>query len=245
MNKQTLGKFDQNTSRKKSIVVCLLAATLLVSMVGMASAVIQTWTFEDTNYGEASALDGQTPHVLDETMHVTGGCSGSYTEVTISNGHPAWWYDKKAQVNGSFGTSAENNWQLKIYHPSDLAGKKLFGEVWLVWDNGTLVKKLASGSGTIKAGYGTTSVDLPDNPGENQDFKVDQRLAVKVYTDDATGFKIYYAGVSGCSELESPPSDPGFPVPELPTIILMSTGLLALAGFVVYSRSRRRNGKAQ
>jgi len=35
------------------------------------------------------------------------------------------------------------------------------------------------------------------------------------------------------------------PLPELPTIILMSTGLLALAGFVVYSRSRRRNGKAE
>ena len=40
-------------------------------------------------------------------------------------------------------------------------------------------------------------------------------------------------------------TDSDYPVPELPRIILIIAGLLALAGFVLYSRSRRRNGKAQ
>jgi len=43
----------------------------------------------------------------------------------------------------------------------------------------------------------------------------------------------------GASWISSPSRDPGYPVPELPTIVLMSTGLLALTGFVVYSRRKR------
>ncbi len=57
-------------------------------------------------------------------------------------------------------------------------------------------------------------------------------------------FKIKASGASftvttiGNSYVTWPGATPDYPVPELPTIVLMSTGLLALAGFVVYSRSR-------
>jgi len=37
----------------------------------------------------------------------------------------------------------------------------------------------------------------------------------------------------------SPSTDPGYPVPELPTIILFSIGLLALAGYVVVRRKNK------
>ena len=250
MNKQTLGKFDQNASLKKSIVVCLLAAALLVSVVGMASATTQTWSLHNTNYLHPPAQDGATPHALDKLMHKDTPCTNaSHVEVTINSTHPAWWYDYVAQVNSTFG---DNPWQAKIYHPvwtgeeaGNQTGETITGEVWLVWDNGTRIKKVASGSGGIKYGLPSTSLDIYDNGATTQEFSVGQRLAFRVCTNNATGLKIWYDGTSACSELESPWSDPGFPVPELPTIILMSTGLLALAGFVVYSRSRRRNGKAQ
>ena len=38
------------------------------------------------------------------------------------------------------------------------------------------------------------------------------------------------------SKVTSPTSDPGYPVPELPTIILFSAGLIALATFLVLKR---------
>ena len=44
----------------------------------------------------------------------------------------------------------------------------------------------------------------------------------------------------GASWISSPSADPGYPIPELPTIVLMSTGLLALTGFVVKRYSRRK-----
>ena len=40
------------------------------------------------------------------------------------------------------------------------------------------------------------------------------------------------------SKATSPFSDPGYPVPELSTLILFSTGLLVLAGYVVLGRRK-------
>jgi len=41
------------------------------------------------------------------------------------------------------------------------------------------------------------------------------------------------------SNVTSPSSDPGYPVPELSTFILLSTGLIALAGYVLLTKRRK------
>lgn len=225
---------------RRSIVVCLLVAALLVSVVGMASSAgTQTWRLHDTKYEHTPADDGATTHALDKQMHKESSCAGGYVEVTINSTHPAWWYDYVAAVNSTFG---EQPWQAKIYHPVTYGvagtptGDTITGEVWLVWDDGTTIKKLASGSGNIVENVSSTSFDIYDNGATTQEFSVGQRLAFRVCTNNATGLEIRYDGTDACSALESPTSDPGFPVPELPTIILMSTGLLALFGYVVYRK---------
>ena len=42
------------------------------------------------------------------------------------------------------------------------------------------------------------------------------------------------------SYLTSPSSDPGYPIPELPTIILIGAGLACLGGYIIFMRRRRR-----
>ena len=67
----------------------------------------------------------------------------------------------------------------------------------------------------------------------------DQWLAARV--NNAGGEDFVLMTEDGCSHITYPSDVPDYPVPELPTIILMSMGLLALFGYVVYSR--RRNNK--
>ena len=217
---------------KKGIITIVLVAAMLVSMTGMASANTQSWRLHDIAYSETPAKDG-APHGVDKLMNLSSVCSGDYAEVTISSTQPAWWYDNVAGVDSTFG---DESWQAHIYHSSTgLTGNVLLGEVWLVWDNGTMIKQLATGTGTILEGAPSTLINMLDNASTSQEFSVGQRLAFRLCTE-STVFNIKYDGTNGCSTLESPESDPGFPVPELSTIILTSTGLLALLGYIGYRR---------
>ena len=64
-------------------------------------------------------------------------------------------------------------------------------------------------------------------------------LAAKVSNTGSDTFWLKTEGQGHC-DITYPPDTPDYPFPELPTIILMSAGLIALFGYVVY---RRRNTK--
>ncbi|MDD5093366.1 MAG: hypothetical protein PHV74_03165 [Dehalococcoidia bacterium] len=59
-------------------------------------------------------------------------------------------------------------------------------------------------------------------------------LALEVSNSDQV--KSYYVLTEGCSELQSPCSDPGYPTPEIATAILVGLGVLGLAGYVFIRR---------
>lgn len=67
------------------------------------------------------------------------------------------------------------------------------------------------------------------------------RIAVEVYWVSTAngGLEVYYNSSTYSSSLTSPSSSPAYPVPELSTLILFSTGLLTLAGYVVLTKRRR------
>ena len=231
---------------KKHVFLALFVVALTVfALTATSSATSQTFRVHDTNYVDAShiaAADGTT-HSCDKAMDKTTGCSGSEKTLNITSTSTAWWYNDAAQVNSTFG---ESPWWSKIYYTSDYDGT-VTTIMYLVRDNGTIIKQLADGSKVFSAASSRTldNTECADNTSTNQDFNVGQRLAVRISYSGTGNFTIHYASLDACSHIDTPETDPGFPVPELPTIILMSTGLLALAGFVLYSRSRRRNGKAQ
>jgi hypothetical protein len=64
-------------------------------------------------------------------------------------------------------------------------------------------------------------------------------VALKVASSTGITVETAGTGFSSWAYYEPPPD---YPVPELSTLVLFSTGLLALFGYIVY---RRRNGKSE
>ena len=74
------------------------------------------------------------------------------------------------------------------------------------------------------------------------DVPQDEWLACKIedYADGDSDSVIVSVGLNN-SYLTSPASDPGYPIPELPTIILLGAGLACLGGYVYFMRRKRRS----
>jgi hypothetical protein len=109
---------------------------------------------------------------------------------------------------------------------------------------------LEIGSYTLDQQFITHEAIDADFLGNECDFTINARswtttireeeyLAFRVTNQD-TNQDLFIETAGGVSWLSFPSTDPGYPVPELSTIILMSTGLLALAGYVGLTRIRNK-----
>ena len=204
---------------KRGIVTAVLAAALLFSMAGIASAVTQIWY-----------LDSETHAVTGNVMEKSsiGTQSGN---VTISaRGEQIWLADEVAGCDvaipaGGFWIitlRTDSNWVDKCtvsiggYNSStgwyDIP-TSLLDKYWDGISSSTEIQLHSTLSTIYKGDY----LALTINNTDTVDHEVDS---------------------SGYSSLLSPNTDPGYPVPELPTLVLTSAGLLALAG---YQRIRRKN----
>ena len=217
MNKNPFRKsvYGKNASRKKSIVAFLLAAALLISSVGIVSA-SQSWDFNDDN-------------IMYKGEHVENG-----TVAIVAGESNIWRSEHAAQVGEGVAFDAGPwNGVLKCDVPS--ANKKFTVEIG-IWDGSSFSSKGISIEYVFVIGQGGfCAFSLTASQ-----FTVpkDQWLAARVNNTGSEDFVLITE--DGCSHITYPSNEPDYPVPELPTIILMSMGLLALAGYVVYSRSRRR-----
>ena len=138
------------------------------------------------------------------------------------------WEAEPAQSNLTMGLG---EWTLHlVYYTPNQASGRLFVEVW----NATT--KVAEGYTSI-----TTYYDDYVNvymAGVSADFKKGDSLKLRMNwssdRDPAVALDVKCG--NGKSKLSSPSTDPGYPVPELSTLVLSSVGLLALACYVVYRR---------
>ena len=206
---------------KKGIVAFLLAAALLVSMVGMASAdpIGPTqWYFTEHTSGVPSGAD-----------YIAYKDSGVGTiPVTINEGVSFIW-------------------------ASDVAcsGESFQGGNWIGWLDFTSANPLCSGEtlkvevGYLHPGgsfYSKGSLDIAGTGTNNCMEGTQQNIPVSAFTipsGDYLAFRFSMAGGSVDIDTDtSVDSDTHikYPYPELSTIVLFSTGLLALMGYVVYSR---------
>jgi hypothetical protein len=222
MNKQTLGKFNQNASLKKGIVVCLLAAALLVSMVGMASAESQTW--------HLSSDDITGGKVMYQGEHQVGGTAN----VSIGAGNSVIWIaNQSALVDVSFTTDTGWGEQLK---KTDATSQYYTVEIG-IWNGTAFISKGSSYEQFVSTDWDAFAISAMFT------VPAGDYLALNVTpdTDMSIMTELFLPTSPGVSRVSSPSTDPGYPYPELPTIILMSAGLLALFSYVVYGR--RRNNK--
>nr|QNO53220.1 hypothetical protein HNLOENAD_00020 [Methanosarcinales archaeon ANME-1 ERB6] len=201
----------------KGIVVVVLAAALLVSMVGVASAAApQIWY-----------LDNETHTVTGKTMEKTIGTQSGNVTIPVG-GSQIWLAGNDAECDVTFPSGA---WVIETKTALDegkctiQVGRWDTSTGWnaiptttaatVTWTGHILKVELQTGSATIEGG----------------DY-----LALKIENDDTAEHTV---DTDGSSSLRSPDTDPGYPVPELPTIVLTSVGLLALAGYVEWRRKKR------
>jgi hypothetical protein len=170
---------------------------------------------------------------------------GSGTYFDLSSTEVAWFYADTGAVCGlGFG---ENSWEAYIRTEKidgDEVGHNLTVEICKLNGSTGNVTVLANHTQQLTA---VGSKHLWYIPCENNattawDFSTGDWLAVRLSWDCTTDpLRIHYNATAGNdSYIESPSSDPGYPIPELPTVILFGVGLLVIAGYV-----KRRRGEEE
>jgi hypothetical protein len=218
------------------LVIVMVLATVMLAGVGAVGATdSQSWHLlgEDNSYARVAANDSTT-HRIDVNMSKTKNATKTYKDVPSDE--TAWWYaEYPAQFDGV--TFGEDNWIVNISH-SSYDDFFIFADVCKVNESGE-VTYLAQGNKIASGKY--TIITCSDNATTSQTFNKDERLALRINHNRTTAARVYYynAGTDKLSNLTSPSSDPGYPVPELSTIILFSIGLITLTGYVLLTRRRK------
>lgn len=219
------------------LLVLMIVSAMAVPMLSATGE--QSWNLLDDVYTGMVAGDG-TYHYKDLFMNKTGNATGRYMVLPNVTKNTIWWYaEYPAQIDGvTFGKA---NWTVNISH-GPTGGCTIWTNVCKVNDSTGEVTYLANGS-VSPSEAGADTFICYDNPNTNQIFNTSERLALGIYHNrtSTTTLRIYYYNVTNgrYNNLTSPSTDPGYPVPELPTIILLSTGLLLLAGYAYMTRRNR------
>jgi hypothetical protein len=204
----------------------------------------QTWylTSDGQPTGAPLANDGLT-HKKDNLMH-KGSRIGSGTFFDLNSTAVAWFYaDTGAESGIGFG---KNSWEayirtekidgVEIGHNLKVEICKLNGSTGDVAVLASHTQQLTETAETEHLWY----ITCEDNAATTQDFSTGDWLAVRLSWDCAADpLRIHYKAAAGSdSYIESPASDPGYPIPELPTVILFGLGLLVIMGYVRWWRRR-------
>jgi len=201
-------------SHQRQAIVLMAVALALVAMVGAAAA-SQNWYLSSNN---------PDPYVM-----YRGSANSEYcSDISIGqSGEVIWRADEPASTDVTF----TGDWNFHIYatHPVDPPNRQKNFSIG-VW-NAT----------TGWTSYG--SVDLTTATGWTNGTITGTSFTV--HTGEYLSFRMYNVGegaektitVSPCiSYVTSPSTDPGYPIPELATVVLFGAGLLALVGYIAYRK---------
>jgi hypothetical protein len=236
----------------KVMSVLLVAALLLVALAVPIYAVgSQVWYFtgDDITIPPYVQANGPTTHAGDKIM--TKGVHATYAgNVVIGNGggaaNEAWWYaDEDATTGMGFGEEKwyQVTWVYDCVIPGGTATDTgiLRTTVVNVHTDGSTTDLATSDLVVVEGMGGVIWGDVPDIGATTQDFVAGDRVAVRVelltgHPPGTDSIAIHYG--AGCSQISSPTTDPGYPQPELATVVLLGTGLACLAGYMGVRRYR-------
>ena len=212
------------------VLIMVSATAQMVSAAGE-----QTWYFTDEDALEPHSSDSDITH----HKNMTKGVEGGDVTITLQPGKRVWLYaDQLAQCDVGF---PEDKWSVaywvKALNSSEAGDGRVYTRLCYIDSAGN--PTMASNSVSEAIINPTNIEEIVEDRFTNGDvtaFTVPEggRLAIEVYWGSSPlgNLEIHcnppdkYA-----SNVTSPSTDPGYPVPELPTIILVSAGLLILAGY--------------
>jgi hypothetical protein len=194
----------------------------------------QTWYF--TN----DAVTGPTWIEATCNRNMTKGMEGEDDKISLVSGGHVWFYaDQVTDCNVTF---PNGTWNVSYWVKAADADKGMQVTTRLHGINSTGAK--LSGSPYAEGNYTITSKFSEEVTGFSNPagFTIPEggRFAIEILwdSDASLSLELYCNRVAeDASQVTSPTSDPGYPIPELPTVLLLGLGLLVFVGYV---RLRRR-----
>ena len=192
-----------------------------MTAVPLVSAGVQTWYLSSKPHASPVMYKGSP-------TTDPGGCS-AITVPQPPNGI-FWIANEAATCDVTFSAG---NWPIHLVVQNAKPNHPFSAEIG-EW-NGANFISAGIYNGNIPKGTNGETVDFTISANQ---FTVHQGnwLAFRLMNTHDQGSEL---GFKPCeSSVSSPPSDPGYPVPELSTLILLSVGLLTLAGYVRLRRKK-------
>ena len=216
----------------------LVLGVVVLAMVQVVGAQgEQTWYFTNT---EASApiYSGAEYNKI-----MTKGVEGGDVTITIAPGERVWLYaDQVAVCDVTFPAGS---WNIAYWVKALDSGKRVTTRLHGIDSVGNRLSGpygYKGGNHNIGSSGALEDVTHTLTPGESFTIPEGGRFAIEVlWASGAAGNLEIHCNPSGkhASKITSSSSDPGYPVPELPTILLFSTGLITLAGYVLLTKRRK------
>lgn len=216
-------------------------ASVGVQVVGAAGEV--TWHLRRDS---ATGFDYPSGHQYNLIMTKESPTFDNAKWFKIDPGNELWRYTNySAECNLTFPAGEWNVTFLTQLDNTSDKGKSVEIHLWRLFENGTATEIINKSEVVDIKGERWHTILLAPN---TIDVDEGERIALSFkWTFDAAGGvsigcdgKTLFEGKARDSTLKSPPNSPAYPVPELPTLILFSTGLIALAGYVLLTKRRRK-----
>lgn len=222
---------------RKSLVkwgtICVLCVLVLVATASASGQ--QTWNFTNNEISASTNCSD-----ADYNVSMMKGLEGGDYTITLAKGERVWFYaDQVAQCGVTFPDGKWNvSYWVKALNVSETGKGRVYTRIGYVD---------ANGNGNLMSSSSSEAITNPQNLEEivedwfkNNDvpsFTVPEgcRLAVEVFWGSSPlGSLEIHCNPSGkpSGNVTSPSSDPGYPIPELSTLMLLSLGLIALLGYV-------------
>lgn len=218
----TMSKVTLNTA----IALCLAVLLLLSTTTVVLASTPQLWILDNDN--EMEKKEG-------------GGDDGQDGSVTIGgNDYEIWLADQYAEVDVPFPSGS---WVVELRTGEDWGTNGIDYEIAVgSWDtdgSGSWSAFSTNNQGTIDWDSGQNILVVELQTGSMTVYE-DDYLALKITNNTGSSHTVY---TDGRSSLRSPDTDPGYPLPEIIGAILLSTGLVAVGGYMGRKKLLARSAK--
>ena len=159
------------------------------------------------------------------------------TSKSLNHAKTMWWYAEcPAQYDLTF--PAGGDWIVRIDH-EQRSGWAWYADVYKVASDGTAISFASGTAPASNTESGVTTITCHQGAAQTFNIASGDRLALRIKHDDSTEeVTTYFYKDTHLSNLTTPSSDPGYPVPELSTLLLLLIGLIALTGYVLLTKKR-------